>query len=89
MLSCLQQDDQSDDDETLAKNEGDDGVDGSNIIPTSKFGNVSSYENDYILSSNLGSYEDTTECSAAEDAQRHRSSRNMYDPTVLMEDFFP
>lgn len=33
-------------------------------------------------------YEDTSEGSSVDDARRHRSRKNYYDPNVMLKDFF-
>lgn len=49
---------------------------------------VTEYGSEYMDSSNHGSYEDTSEGSSVDDARRHRSRKNYYDPNVMLKDFF-
>ena len=49
---------------------------------------VTRYDNEYINSSNSGSYKDTSEGSSVDDARRHSSRKNNYDPKVPLKNFF-
>ena len=55
---------------------------------TAESDKVTGYDNEYIPSSDPGSYENTSEGSSADDVRRHRSRRNNYDPNVSFKDFF-
>ena len=49
---------------------------------------VTRYHNEYIDSSCLRRYGDISEGASANDARRHRSRKNNYDPNVPLKDFF-
>ena len=55
---------------------------------TAESDKATGYDSKYIDSSDLGSYEDTSEGSSADDARRHRPRKNNYDPNVPFKDFF-
>lgn len=62
---------------------------GGSIRPNAaQDGKVDGFESYNMESSNLGSYEDTSEEFNADDARRHRSIRKFYIPDVLLLEFF-
>lgn len=71
----------------MGENSNNPGDGEGNVRYVFDFGKVSGFESDYISSSDPGSYDDTNEGLEAEDVQRHRSTRKIYDPNVGLEDF--
>lgn len=58
------------------------------VDPLIGCGKVMGYDSDYFVSSDPGSYEDTSQESDADDANRHKSKDIYYDPNAPLEDFY-